>query len=396
MQKTYSRQLSSSERIYLAYNSICPPFSNQMIIEGVGEPDIKVWRDAVNKASEANPGSRVRLKGFLGTTRLVDSGITPEIRIVDGNSWDGNGPDNAPFLLRDISPANTSGGCEVVIIKGNPIRIAFRTHHSVMDARGTMLWASDIFRVLRGEDTLGSDSMITEPELAKSYQKKGRIPLPHEFISPTGKPQGDDRGVTWQRLSLKGKFPKLLARVAILMAKEALSYNDGKVRIAIPVDMRFRQKELRSTGNLTNLIYLDISPSTTPDKITDNINFQLEKRYDGMLYWMDEIVRFLPLSLIKKQVIKEISIKKQTGLYRNSGILSNPGRLPTDLFSGGNFSMTTGFFIPPGQESMPIFIAMSGTDNGVEIVFSLQKVLANNDRMRKLITNIKKGLVSAF
>jgi len=365
-----------------------------MILEGDGTPNISAFRNAIQEASMANPGSRVNIKGFLGTTRLVDSGITPELRIVDGKDWNGMGPENAPFLLKDISPVNASGGCEVVIIQGNPQRIAFRTHHSIMDARGTMLWAADIFRVLRNEKPLGSDSTITEPELAGTYQKKGRVPLGHNFIAPTGKPEGDDRGVVWRRLSLKGKKPELLARVAVLLAREARRYSDGNVRIAVPVDMRFRQKGLRSTGNLTNLIYLDISPETTADDIASNVKFQLENKFDGMIYKRDDLIRFAPLSFIKKQVLKEIADKNKTGLYRNSGILSNPGKISSDQFSGGNFTMKTGFFIPPGQESMPIFIAMSGTDNSVEIVFSVPKVLANNGRMEKLIGAIENGLAS--
>ncbi len=393
--KKYNRKLSASERIYLAYNSICPPFSNQLILEGEGQPDINAFRNAIQKASMANPGSRVTIKGFLGTTRLTDSGITPELRVVDGKDWNGKGPDNAPFLHNDISPLNSSGGCEVVIIQGDPQRIAFRTHHSVMDARGTMLWATDIFRVLRNEDLSGSDSTITEPELAATYQKQGRVPLGHDFIAPTGKPEGNDKGVVWQRLSIEGKKPKLLARVAVLLAHEARIYSNGNVRIAVPVDMRFRKKGLLSTGNLTNLIYLDISPETTSDDVVKNIAFQLENKFDGMIYKKDDLIRFAPLFLIKKQVLKEISEKNKTGLYRNSGILSNPGKLSTAQFSGGNFTMKTGFFIPPGQESMPIFIAMSGTDNSIEIVFSIPKVLATNKRMEKLIYNIEQALSMA-
>lgn len=392
MKKKYSRRLSSSERIYLAYNALCPPFSNQMILEGDGKPEIDAFRHAIAEASLANPGSRAKIKGFLGTTRLIDSGISPGLRVADGRNWDGNGPANAPFLMKNISPDNGTGGCEVVIIEGSPQRIAFRTHHSVMDARGTMLWASDIFRVLRGETPIGSDSTITEPELAWTYQKKGRVPLAHTFIAPTGKPAGHEDGVVWQRLSLKGKKPKLLARVAVLLAREARDYSDGDVRIAVPVDMRFRQEGLRSTGNLTNLIYLDISPETTADEIAANIRFQLENKYDGMIYKKDELIRFVPLFLIEQQVQKEISKKRRTGLFRNSGILSNPGRLSADQFSGGKFKMKTGFFIPPGQESMPIFIAMSGTDNSVEIVFSIPKALAGKGRMEKLIESVRQGL----
>ncbi len=34
--------------------------------------------------------------------------------------------------------------CEVVIVHGNPLRLLFRSHHNVMDGRGTFVWMKDV------------------------------------------------------------------------------------------------------------------------------------------------------------------------------------------------------------------------------------------------------------
>ena len=186
-QNKYKRKMSPTERVYLIYNHICPPFANQMILEGSGCLDYKKWILAVKEASKANPGSRIVCRGHGPLSHWVDSGIAPDVRKEDGSAWNGIGPEGAPFLERKLSPIK-GPTCEVILINGGTPRIAFRTHHGAMDARGTMSWALDIFRSLRGEKPIGSHCALTEQKLARLYQKESRTPPKHRFIAPTGWP----------------------------------------------------------------------------------------------------------------------------------------------------------------------------------------------------------------
>jgi len=388
----YTRPLCRTERVYLIYHDLCPPFANQIVLEGLGSFDEERWKQAVQKASAANPGARLVLKGCWIASRWVDSGITPRVRVVNGLGWDGSGgPDGSPFEQGPLNPYDGTA-CEVVLMPGDPLRVAFRSHHALMDGRATLFWAEEIFRALRGEPLLGSCSRLTELDMARSFQKKGRTPPAHDFIGPTGRAQGTESGVIWRRLHMEGRYRNLVAQVAVILAQSAWSYEAGKVRFGVSVDMRHRQPGLRSTGNLTNLIYLNMLPGLTVDDVTRDMAQQLADKNDGMLYWGDRLIRYVPLRMLHRAIQDEIKEKQHTGRYRNSGIISNPGRLSPERLSCDTFALQTGFFIPPCQESLPIFIAMAGTDQCVEILISMSRKLANGGRMAGLMERLQKGL----
>ena len=338
MTRRFSRQLTPTERVYLVNAELSPPFANQIIFEGTGEFDTDLWKRAIEVASAANPGSRLVLRGALAFAHWMDSGKTPPVREVDGSRWSGMEPEGAPFLCDPLPPEGPT--CEVLLIHGNPLRVAFRSHHAVMDGRGTFIWADEVFRVLRGEQPAGNDSAMTEYQAARSFQKQGRVPPPHTFIAPTGMPSGAAPGFTWRRIQLPGGYPDALAQIAMVMAREAWSRRDGPVRIAVPVDLRPRVPGLRNTGNITNLVYLDITKEDTPGTLGNTMKRQMDEKRDGELYWGDALVRFIPLGMIRKSLAAEIARKPETGLYRNSGIISNMGRIPAEYFSGGGFNAT--------------------------------------------------------
>ncbi len=388
----YTRKLSIPERGWIIYGDLFPPFANQMIIEGCGNPDIKLWKDAITKASQANPGSRLVLRGCLHTCRWIDSGKTPPLREVDGREWSGYSPDGAPFL-KDRLFVKNGPTCEVVIIHGKPLRIAFRTHHSVMDGRGTLLWVEDIFRVLRGESPIGSFSTLTDFELARSFQKEYRKPFPRDNIVPTGRAVGQSSGVSWGRRRINGNYSKLLAQEAVLLAREARRHADGNFLIAITVDLRPHKPNLRSSGNLTNVIYAEIKPDTSSEELDNNIKQQLTNNCDGMLDRSDRLIHYIPLWLLKKMARRLINEGHSSGQYGFSGIISNLGLLKLEDYTGGSFQPDTIFFVPPGGAN-PAFMVLAGTNNGVELTLSLPDVLASDGRLEASLDRIANGLVA--
>jgi hypothetical protein len=393
MPRRFSRQLTPTERVYLINAELSPPFANQIIFEGSGEFDASQWRRAVEVAAAVNPGSRLVLKGALAFARWVDSGKTPPVREVDGSRWSGMDPEGAPFLH---DPLPTEGPtCEVLLIHGTPLRVAFRSHHAVMDGRGTFIWADEIFRALRGERPAGNDSTMTEYQAARSFQKKGRVPLPHTFLAPTGMPAGGGGGFTWRRIQLPGRYPDALTQIALVMAREALRHREGPVRIAVPVDLRPRVPGLRNTGNITNLVYLDVAKDDTAGTLAHKMKQQMDERRDGELYWADALVRFFPLRMIRRLLKDEIALKLETGLYRNSGIISNMGRVPAEYFSGGGFNATALLGIPPSIDAIPFFIGTAGLKNHLELVLSMPNALAGGGRIEQVMKRMGDELKPA-
>jgi hypothetical protein len=362
------------------------------IFDGEGQLDPYRWRKAAEITSEANPGTRLILKGHMGWSRWVDSGITPRVREVDGSNWDGMDPENAPFL-QDPLPYQESPTCEIILVQGPIPRVVFRTHHGVCDGRGSLFWAEDVFRAMRGETVAGSTSSITDVEMCRSFQDQYRTPFPTEHIAPTGRPKGYDSGATWRRRPVKGKISNLLARCARLAAEEAWRHhNEGIVRFGIPVDLRSRKPGLLSTANLSFALYIEVKKDTTPDEIVRDITRQINHGEEGRLTKGDELLEHIPLCLMRRMAARIIRKRHDRGIYSLSGILSNLGRVDLNQFQGGGFTARAFWAIPPATEYYPFFLVMSGYEGGTELVLSMPKVLAGEGRIEDTLRRMAQGL----
>ncbi len=380
MNKRYCRQVSDSERLWILMDELCPPYANQMVLEGKGIFDIIKWKKAVHEASIANPGSRVKLKGVLKYSKWIDSGMTPAVRVVDAGNWSGLSPENAPFLKRKLSIKDGSA-CEVVLVKGKNIdSVIFRTSHSVMDGSGTKTWAKDIFRVLRDESPEGSDCTMTDADLAKTFQDRYRTPFPYEHIAPTGRASINQSGLTWRRIKLKGQYSKILPRMILITAKEAWKYGEGIVRFCVPVDLRARKEGLRSTGNLSIGIYVEVNKSSTLESISNDIKNQLINKNDGVLTDGQMMFEYLPIWLLKLKAAQMVKEQQKTGLFSLSGIVSNLGVINQSDFTYSGFKPETCYFIPPGIEALPYFATISGMGDNLEILVTMPE--AFTDRLR--------------
>ncbi len=382
--------MSGASRVWVSAGNLWPPFSNQMVVEGRGTLDIERMKQAVETASEANPGARLVCRGSLGRSRWIDSGICPGVREVDGARWSGRGRQGAGFLL-DPFDLHRGPTCEVLVVRGSPSRCVFKTHHAVMDGRGTQTWAEDIFRVLRGEAPVGSDYLAIEDDFLNVSARTEKA-LPGTYISPLDTPSGRSSGFVWRRLTLKGKFSLLLPKVMCLIAREAWKKRGGRVRIGVPVDLRSRLEEFRSTSNLTNAIFFEIEKDTTPESLSHDIKIRLEEKKDGVLTWEDRIVRYVPLRLLERVLKNESVVSARTGRHRYSAFVSNLGRIPVAPFSTNEFSAEAVFFIPPGNELAPFFMVLSGSPAGLEIMLTVPASYCDDENIDEIMERIASGL----
>jgi len=396
MQSVYQRKLSINERMFLASASLSP-VANQIVVEGNGTDNLSAWQSAVDAASMANPGSRVVLKGSLGLCRWQDSGISPPVRQVDGSKWDGKGPEGAPFLDNALN-AEQGPTCEILLVKGHPatgsntVRVIFRTHHAVMDGRGTLFWMEDMLRALAGLEPIGSNSAITDSQLARSIQKKFRRPINKKFIAPTGKAIGHEPGVQWCRFEIPGPVPQILARSAVILAKEAWSYKSGPVLFGIPVDLRRHRTDLTSTANLSYSIYIEVSPGASPGQIADDIQRQLQEKREGMLSWEDDLYHFIPLKLISRQALKIINARHASESYSISGFLSNLGKIPVERFPDKEFEVHKVWAIPPSIEYAPFSMVLTGYYDEISVMLAAPRRLATGGRLNKAASHLAQKL----
>lgn len=360
MSKIYTRKVTPNEYFFVAANELSPPYANQFILDGTGVLDITKWRNAVEQASVANPGMRVVLKGSMLSSRWVDSGQTPGVWEVNGSNWSGLSSDGSPFLKYNLS-LYKGPTCEVVLIQGNPLRVLFRTLHAVTDGGGTLLWMEDIFRSLRGEVPLGSDSIMTEVELARSYQKDYLKPVPDDSIPIFGKAQSNELGFVWRRRQFKGRYRQLLPRMVVLLAKEARKYNEGIFRVSIPVDMRFRMPGIRSTAHLSRSVNLEIDSDMSIDQVSEKIKKLIADKQEGLQ--ASNLIRYLILMTPQRllQMLLKEKLKKihETGRYKFSALVTSLRMQTLDQYSGGGFHSTNFWVPPPCPDVFPAFLLFS-------------------------------------
>jgi len=396
--ETYVRKLSLNERIWIASACAFPPCSNQMFLEGEedSEMDKAKLEAAVQASSAVNPGSRVVVTGVLGGSKLVDSGKSPRVREVDGSGWDGLSDQGAPFLSDPLSPDLKEPACEVLLIHGKPLRLGFRTHHSVMDARGTGLWVADTFRVLRGEKPLGAYATVNDMDLPLSYAKKNGTKQA-DNLAPTGAAKDGPKGFVWMRRKLPGKrYPHLIGQIALLIAKEAWSHSEGNVTIGIPVDWRILMPpDLRSTANLSVAINVPVKPGFVPRDFTEEMKRIGMERVRGIDSSLNTLLQSTPIPIMSGLLNMMTDKMNKAGRYSYSGLITGTKGVSLEFMKGGGFNAKGMFFVPPYFGTVPLFVGFLDHGSGTQLMVTAPKVLGDAGRLEALMNRIIGGLVAS-
>lgn len=382
--RKHSRPVSTTERVFFAFEQVYGVAINQFVLEGSGELNPEHWQQAVAAASEANPGCRLVWRGRLGWSRLVDTGVSPRVRVIPDSNWSGNNPDNADFLCDPLSMRDGPTS-EVLLLPGTPSRVIIRTHHVIMDAGGTLLWANDIFNALNGRPLVGSQLGITDIELARSLESSPPQQWQRIYPAPTGESELDEDTTTWRRISIEGSYSMLLPKIALYVAQRARTSPDEKIHINIPVDMRKRAEVENNIGNLLGYIHILVEADSTPESIAQQIRDKLEVREYAALNPGTSIALYLPVRLIAGAIRKTGVKMREDSRYAGSAILTNPGRLDLAAFTAPDFQPSTGFFVPPGSGLSPAIVAITGHERGIELVVAMPTGLASHGRIDEFL-----------
>lgn len=389
--KPSSRPLSIASRIWIAWDLVNPPVWTTIAVEGHGLIDAQKLRNAIKIASQANPGSQLVLRGNLAWSRWVDSGTSPLLTEIENSDWDGMSSDGLKSLLKthDVYRGPTA---EVLIFYGDPLRMIFRAHHAVMDGRGLITWIEDIFRALNGQEPIGSDYTMVENDLLHLPDKTIYQPAYCNFISPVGRPIGNDNERIWKRFRVKGPHSKLLAKIMFLTAKAARQQEEGPVRFGIPVDLRSRRPGMRSTGNLTNAVYIQVDRESTIEQIADEIQRRLREKDDGKLNLEDLLIPYVPISIMRRILAADEQRNFSRNRYRCTGFISNLGKVDLSRFSTRSFQAASFFLFPVSIVSLPFFLTMSGYHDMIDYVLSMPKSFAAGGKIEEIIDYIVSGL----
>jgi amino acid adenylation domain-containing protein len=338
----YRRPVSPNEWLYLAGERAMPPLAIQLVVEGEGHLGLEELTRAVRVASDANPGARLARHGRT----WVDTGVAPPVTVA------GSGP-----LWSGHVSAPLERTCEVVVAEG---AVMFRVSHTVMDGRGMLMWAQDVFRALRGEPLRGAAAVLTDYGLVERLGKPGRRPRTSAgWRSPlAGSSPHRTAAQHWARRTVDGNHPGLVAKLAAAVADFT---GDARSRFMVPVDLRRHDPMLRSTANLSMPVFLSADPEQTWQSLHQQILRALVERREVTGGAAERAAYRLPLGLLSR------FLRLAGDRYICSAILSDLGRVDPAEFSTDGFRASTVYSLPTHAPLAPLSIVATAPPGRTEL-----------------------------
>ncbi|MEU7907359.1 non-ribosomal peptide synthetase [Actinoplanes sp. NPDC049118] len=338
----YQRPVSPTEWLYLAGQRTMPPFAVQLVVEGEGSLDPAALTEAVRVGSAACPGARLARRGRT----WIDTGAAPPVTVAGPASLCA-GPASAPLERT----------CEVVAAEG---AVLFRASHAVMDGRGVLTWAADVFRALRGEPPLGAHAVLTDHGLAERLGTPGRRPRTSVgWRSPVAGPAAHRATAQgWARRTVDGNHPGLVAKLAAAVAGFT---GTDRSRLMVPVDLRRHDPALRSTANLSLPVFLTAGPDETWQNLHKQILRALVERREVTVGAAERAAYRLPLGLLSE------FLRVAGDRYLCTAILSHLGRVDPAEFSTDGFRASTVYSLPTHAPLAPLTIVATAPPGRTEL-----------------------------
>ncbi len=400
MADVYSRRVSFNEKLYLASDSRVLGFCIQIVMEGQGLAEASsssssstalspaALATAVAAAAVANPGSRLVLRGVLGFARWVAKGPVPPVRVLTG--WTADGP---PRDLEQWLPPATGPTCEVVLCPGTPDRLVFRCFHGVMDARGLLHFAEDVFRALRGEPLVGSDCTLNDTEMVRSMSSQTRPMLKGERLAVTATTTGPAKAsaMIHHRLTIEKPGTSLVARIAAALARHARQFHATPTRVMVPVDLRNYQKSARATGNMTCPLFLEVDGAADWKTVQKDIVKRLVAKEPIKLDPTEQLAVWLPIWAIRVLFGLWNGAHIRSRRFPASALVSHMALPAAEQLSCPGFHIASAWFLPNQDNFLPLVVAIISNADRATIVVSAPGALVEAAQLAAVCASIREA-----
>jgi amino acid adenylation domain-containing protein len=353
--RDYQRPVSPTEWFYLAGQRIMPPFAIQLVVEGRGRIELPRLTEAVAVAATACPGSRLVRDGRTWRAWLD---ADPMIGTIPRKQWP---PDPAE--------ATTSGKlCQVLAADD---ALVFRAFHGVMDGRGVLTWAADVFRALRGEPPVGAPSTLTDYAMLEHLGEAGkRPPLTLGWRAPL--PGAAGNPLRWRRRTVDGNHPGLVAKVAAAIAAHS---GHPRSRFMVPVDLRRHVPGLVSTANLSLPVFLDSDPDESWERLHERLLRALADRQELAGGRAERAGSRIPPPILAA------ALKAMRHRYLCSSIVSHLGRIDLDAFGAPGFEASTVYSLPVHAPLAPLSVVATEPPGRTELTVAHHSSVADADAL---------------
>ena len=381
----FRRPIAPSEWFFLGHPDELAA-TVQVVVEGVGALDDEELREAVAVASSACPGSRLVPDGRT----WADSGVAPRVHVVDGRGLGAGGVLALPELQAPLAGPGKPR-CEVVLVEGDPVSVAFRADHAVMDAKGVLTWALDVFRVLRGEVPLGAPDPVSDRDVFAD------LPGTEELVTPgyTQPPvldrcePTDHTRIVFGRRSIQGSHPAMVAKLATLLTTE-----DAPSVFYIPVNLRHHRPGVRSTANFSSGFYLRVEAGEDAGSVHERL---LRELADGAAVRKAPPTGLLdmPLTQVAEAMTTIDRRSRERDLYPSDAVLAHIGRVELDRLHTPAFTARSIYVAarpcPGGAPELNVVEAGGRT----EITLSWWDGAETAGRIEALLDRIAEGISPA-
>ena len=428
----YIRQISPSERFWLAFEKQGMPMSPAIGIDGRGDIPDEQMNHALRILADTYPICRSKLKGYLSTLRWEESDSDiPFIRIDPLNFQGplGDWPQEIEknIICRKMNLRRETPVSLYSLNDGKTHRLYLKIHHACMDGLSIFLMAHELFRILRGEAPLGptegpesredlyalklpNDYFQNRPpqvsenppgEAVPKENLSALFPGMHVGMHMIGEPTRDNfiewyrLFVPWDRVSPKSINGKL--QYALLEALLELNpdLRGKKVLSSMAVDLRsLLMPGLRKAANLTGLIMVEptrYEGLPLPDRIQSLQNYVKECVQKGLAFRKHpRYINLIPVWLISLgiYIIRKIVFAKK--IFPFFYPFTSVGRIALVDISTPSYQAERTWPFGILQIGYPLFPLILSHDTGIEV--TLMTDTDNRARFEQFIDILKKKI----
>lgn len=390
----FYRRPSPLELTYIAQDStLVSPVVNQYLIEGDGHVSLEALAQAVKIAALAFPDCRLRLKGYGAWRAWHDDGALPGVFEVDGSRWDGLSGDGAPCLGAPLN-VRTGPVCEVVLVRGTPLRILFRTHHGVTDGAGTLFFMRQVFAALRDTPVQRPELHVTEWEVASGQPTVSKLVTLGDcepvFRNAT---LAWEPGCHWRRFTLDSTPAGIGGKIMAVVARWGRETDISRLVFRMPSDLRrYLPDKAFSSANCSSALDLDVPLDADHKKMQQAIVSAMRNKQDlATLVPALRFLKWLPLAMLRPTDKLKRRIHA-LGLYNYTCTVTNLGRIDPATLSTADFQCRTMFGVPIPLELTPLYIAFVQVGTSMSMHVAIPRAVGTREDLEELCRRLSRDL----
>lgn len=365
------------------------PSNVALVLEGEGPRfDVARWRDALDQASAANPGCRMRIVGTMLNARWAGDGQPPRLRVVESTDWDGMSSAGAAFIHDAPLSLEDGPSTEIILVNNAPRGrlLVFRTSHALMDGRGSRHFIAEIFRAMRGEPLIGSKADFATMEFPKIIltQKPEASRVQTDWL--TGAPRAGETGFEWRRLRVPTSGQNVLGRAAEALAAFMHRRTDLPAVFTIPIDLRRHLPGFVSTMNFTGQLRVPFHKGDSAQDFREKLHRMLSARMEVYPQRGGTILKLLPRRWIDRVATRLLTSEKRPF---QTAVVTNGGRTDIRTYSCSEFHLKAFFSAPFAGATM---VALSSVGTQLDLVITMPKKFSSDGRLEDLMDHLEERL----